>query len=428
VKTENRTSERVKNILIVLLLISAVLSGWASGLFGNGPARPLAALVALYDKLTESSGGSAAERFTEAARPWTVLVTNGEGGRYGVRYDTRERDTIYGRTSGLFGEALGSAGAPAKITRERWRSALEGAGIYFEYALPVRLDILGGWLGARVEGGWGKTAVRRIAIVKEKDNWALLYQDGATGDFFEAKTAEISGLEPLVSLYGDNGVKFAYERGLLLSDEDALLFPEANVHPVVEALSPLEDEDKLVSVLNTLGVSEHLKYSYIDRDGARVYVEQSATISVSPNGVVHYRVDEPAAAADAQPDEAAAIELARDIAERTVGLFCGEAALSLAGAREVSYGVWEVEFVYTIAGGRIDSTLGVPAARVLVTGAEISELELYFRTYHTAAAGVELLPEALSFAAAGGMCRLVYVDAGGVTIEPVWMAWPEGAA
>jgi len=428
VKTSNRTSERVKNAVIVLLLISAVLTGWASRLFGNSQARPLAALVGLYDKLTASSGGAAAERFTEAARPWTVVITNGAGGRYGVRYDTRERDAIYGRTSGLLGEALGSAGEPVKIPRERWQSALGGAGIYYEYALPVRLAILGGWFGARVEGIWRETPVRRIAIVRGKDAGVLLYQDAETGDFFEAKTAEISGLESVVDLYGGNGALFAFERGLPLGDGCAVLFDGANVHPVVEALSPLEDEDKLVSVLNTLGVSEHLKYSYIDRDGARVYVEQSATISVSPSGIVHYRVDERTAPADTRLDEAAAIELARDIVARTAGLYCGEADVSLSGARAASYGVWEVEFVYTIAGGRIDASLGVPAARVVITGAEITELELYFRTYHTASATVELLPEVLSAAAAGGMCRLVYVDSGGVTIEPVWMVWPEGAA
>ncbi|HHT16241.1 MAG TPA: hypothetical protein GXZ77_00770 [Papillibacter sp.] len=424
-----RASERMKNAVIVLLLISAVLHGWASRLFGNGPARPVAALVALYDRLTASSGGSAAaERFTEAAKPWTVLITNENGGRYAVRYDTRERDTLYGRTSGLFGEAIGSAGAPVKIAKERWRTALEDAGIYYEYALPIKLFVLSGWFGARVEGDWGSLPVRRIAVVSRGDAGAVLFQDAVTGDLYEAKTAMISGLESVISLYDDNGAAFAFQRGLRAQDETSLILEGAYQHPLVEASSPLENEDNLVSVLNTLGVSEHLKFSYIDRDGARVYVEQSATISVSPGGLVRYRVDERTVPIDTQPDEATAIEMARDMAAKTVGLYSGEAEVTFSGARAVSYGVWEVEFVYAIAGGRIDSSLGYPAARITVTGAEMTEMELYFRTYHTGGGSVELLPEAQAVAAAGGMCRLVYVDNGGAMLEPAWMVWSEGAA
>jgi len=429
VKTRNRISERAKNVLIVLLFISAVISGWASRLFGNSQARPIEALWALYEKITAPSvGGAAAERFAEAAKPWTVLVTKGEGERYAVRYDTKERDTLYGRTSGLFGEALGSAGIPAKITRERWREALREEGIYYEYSLPVRLYTLGGWFGARVEGEWGRLTVRRLAVTGGDGAGALLFQDAASGEYYEARTAELSSLPSVTRLYSGNGAAFGYERGLF-GDEDALILPGANLHPLLEVSAPLENEDNVVSVLNALGVSEHLKYSYIDRDGARVYVEQSATISVSPGGLVRYRADERGdETAQVRATEAEAIEIAREMVAKTIGVHCGEAEAALAGARELTGGAWEVTFVYTIAGGRIDAAGGVPAARVTVTGAEITEMNLYFRAYRTSTLTVELLPEAQAAAAAGGMCRLVYVDDGDATIEPVWMVWREGEA
>jgi hypothetical protein len=419
---KQRNIERAKNIVIAALIVTALIFGWSSRLFGNGSLSLPAALSALLDKVTGSDGGN--KRLNEAEQPVALVITNGKGGHYGVRYNTKELDSLYGRTSGLLGAALGTAEYPARTDAESWRAALKTAGVYFEYLTPVRLSVLSGWLGTGAGGEWGERSARRLYITGGADGSKLFFQDDGTGLFYEAGADGLEGLPALTDSYGDNGAQFAFERdGLPESASYTLLMPGPSAHPFVSVLNPLADDSAQAAALALLGVSEHLKSSYADQDGTRVYVEADETVSLMVDGTVLCRRSGEKTAANADTGEGRAIELAFETVSRTLGDYSGDASVCFDSAVPLEDGGWQVRFRYMIAGGRVFLGQDGFAALVTVSDGNVSEMELRYRNYRITDVPQIMIPEAQAAAAASGDFTLSYKDDWShALMQPEWTA------
>jgi len=182
-----RRVEWAKTALIVLLVASALFLGWQTRLFND-----MLRAMPIFGRATEFAVGLP-EPAVAAARPLVIVITDEYGGRYGIRYDTARRNTVYNATSGILGEAIGSKSESVEISEAEWRKALSGPGVYFEYIRPVMLSVLDVWFGARMQYYFEDVSLRRIFVAFGEDTNRLYFEDYYTGRFFGADTVSPGG-------------------------------------------------------------------------------------------------------------------------------------------------------------------------------------------------------------------------------------------
>lgn len=421
-----RRGELLKNLVIVLLFICAVFLGWQSRLFGNAP-EDVGSLTELLQELSGKTAGSGQDdspRAAEPAKPVAIAVTGGDGGHYGVRYDMRELDQMYRSTALFFSQALGTAQPVRKTDGAAWRSALKSPGVYYEYASPVKLFILGRWLGADVSGTWGGIPVRMLCVTEAGDETKLFFRNDATGEYYEAEAAVRGDIGIAADDYGSNGAVFAFEIVPGSKAPGMLLLPDTPGYPQIEASNPLSDKTKRDKVLLNLGVSD-LGHSFKSGDTEK-FVGEDFNLDISSNGVVSYRRTAEAGASYNPPDEADAILMAYLAVSAQLGNYCGDAAVYYHSSSALPGGGYRVLFRYIVAGGAVWLYRDGYAASVTVKGGEISAMTLCFRSYTVSNTITSLLPEIQAAAAADRDYMLGYHDNGSGPLLPEWVKLPLG--
>ncbi len=419
----HKTRDRLKNVLIALLLCSAVFLGWQSRLFGNDP-MSLSELTHIFSGLSEPAEQSSTEQETtlEAARPSSIVVTEAQSAHYGIRYDTKELNMLYDKTVQIFAEALGSAETPTRVGTEEWQQALASPGVYYEYATPIPLTLLDGWYGTQLDG-WDNGSTKRLCVIYLDGKNRLYFQQSQTGDFYAADTAP--NVKHLTEPYPTNGALFAFElpRFTGISDPNALILNGTDSHPVLSAENPLANDETLSAVLSALGFSERTLHEYYEGDD-RVIVDTAFTLRLSPNGTVVYRRTQTDGAGAVTVDGNDAVERARAALASALAPYCGSAQLSF---RAIDQGddLYRIDFCYTALGGCIYVGDDGYAASVTVDGHGIVEMTLHFRAYTVTNELRTMLPELQAAAAAGGAFMLSYRDAGQSPLEPEWIAAPD---
>jgi len=416
--------EWVKTAIIVLLSASTLILAWRTGLFSayinNIPFfGSVADLFRGTTKTTETGG----MELKEAARPLSIVITNEDGGRFGVKYDTDIRNAAYDRTSSIMGEALGSALTPEEISEDEWREALSGPGVFFEYLNPVNLSTLDGWLGAPMPDSAQDVALRYVCIAFSEDKSRVYYQDIERGLFFGADTASAAGKIQELDIYSENGAMFAFE-AIVSNVESApymLIMPESD-HPDIYAAAAGSAEELLDIVINAMGHSEETNTTYPDSRGFLVCVGTQFNIKVDITGRVLYRrTDElPVSAEEQLPDSSEIIESARVIVTDTISRTCGNAEVFFESMEYDADGSCSVYFGYYIAGGRVFLHEDNHAARISFSPGRAPEIELIFRNFSLTDEYTRLLPERQALAAAGGEFLLCYSDAGLEILQPSW--------
>ena len=413
--TKRRVIEWIKIAAIVLLTVSAVLLGWRTQLFND-----IVRHIPLFGNVAELVAGAAEPTLTlEAARPLIIVITDENGVRHGVKYDTAMRNTVYDRTSGIVGEALGSAAEPIELTEDEWRAALSWAGVYFEYIMPVRLSVLDGWLGVRMtECAWNRE-VRRIFVAFGEDTNRLYFQEFESGRFFGADTA--SRAQEL-GRDGLSRVEFAFETDVRAAEfaPYMLIFPQ-NHHPVLRAANTvgLKQLDNLLSAFGIMGQNTH---SQVDDDGTHTEIGPNFSIRIEPHGRVVYRRTDIVPEMEQLPGESEMIERARVIAAETIGRYADEAEVFFERIDQSAENVFAVMFGYYVAGGRVHLFEEGYAARITFSSGTVTEAELFFRGFETIEGErVSLLPALQALAAAGGEFMLAYSYVGNERFEPIWV-------
>ncbi len=413
-------SEKGKNIIIVLLLLSAVFLGWQSRLFGNSSVG----LNILDDKAPGASDDGAQSTGTKGvgeARPLGIAVTNDEGAHYIVKYDMDKIGEVYNNAVIIFREALGSARAPEEADEQEWRATLLAPGVYFEYMTPVRLSVLDGWFGEEMAEDWGSISVRRLFAAAAGGETRLYFQDAETGIFYAAGTAAApESITKLSGLYAPNDASFAFEAigAPSLEAPYTLVIKDEAEHPKLEAKNPLTGET-LAGVLRKLDVSEHKK-PIVDENGNQIYPEDDFRIVLTPDGTLSFkRTGGQEKSADSL-DESGAVGLACQAVADTIGKYCGDARVYFEAVSSMGNS-YRVTFTYVAAGGRIHLGQAGYAAAVTITGGDIGAMELHFRHYKVSSERSSLMPELQAAAAAGGAFMLCYTDGSAGILEPAWI-------
>ena len=417
-----KTVEWVKTVAIALLSASALLLAWRtelySGFFNAIPLFGSVAELVRGSTVAQESGGA---DIKEAARPLSIVITGGDGARYGIKYDTDARNAVYDRTSSILGEALGSASTLGEISEEEWREALSGPGVFFEYISPVRLSILGGWLGARLPGAVDDVLLRRVCVAFGEDKSRIYCQDVTRGLFFGADTASAAGKMQELEIYSGNGAKFAFETGISAAENSPyMLIMPGSDHPDIGSAAAGNAYELLDMTVAALG---HEKFTTYYNRGLLVCVGTQFNINVDIGGQVLYRRTDglPQYDDERELDANAAIEQARLIVEETIGTTCGGAEVFF---EALEYGTGDscsVFFGYYIAGGRVFLHEDVHAARVSILSGTVAEVELIFRNFTFTGETTRLMPERQALAAAGSEFILSYSDAGQEVLRPSWV-------
>ena len=421
----HRAVEWAKTLLIVLLTASAIFLGWRTKLLNDFfRTIPLFGSVAELMRGSSGNGTAGAGSIKEAARPLCIVITNEDGERYGVRYDTDARNAVYDRTSSIIGEALGSASASSEIGENEWRAALSGPGVYYEYTTPVRLSVLYGWLGARMPDITEDVSIRRVYIAFGEDKSRIYYLDHENGLFYGADTASSAGKAQELGIYTSNGSLFAYELGTEGSSQSPyMLIMPGREHPDIRTAITVNAEEILDVALRALGHSSeaYTTMSYEDGSVRRVGTQFIIRIDVR-GGIIYRRTDIPPHDPDEiLPGDGENIERARAIAAETIGKVCGAAEVFFEYVEPRGVDAVSVYFGYYIAGGSVYLPDNRYAARITLAGGVVTDVDLNYREFSYTGELTGLLPEQQALAAAGGEFMLCYSDTGAETLQPSWI-------
>lgn len=422
-RNQKNKKEKIKNIVIILLVLSTVVLGWESRLFGNSSAD--VGISELLNRIFQGAGDENDKKAAGAVMPICIAVTDSGGVHSAVRYDMAELGRLYDKTVQILSGALHASRPPSEIDPSAWQSALTAPGVYFEYLSPVKLSVLSRLIGSEVSGGWGDIPVRCICVSYQNGKNRLLFCDCNTGKFYAANTAAPDGIESLTESIGISSSVFAFECGIqTLKNPNCLLMPDVSTHPEVEVKNPLADEKTMADVLAALGVSTHLKSTYTE-NGAQVYVEKAFTVRMSNDGTVIYRLAGDAVDTSPVLNESAAIEKAWDAVSASIGKCCGkDAYVYFDSVTRTEDNGYQVEFNYMVAGGRVRFAGDGCAASVTIKDGAITEMALRFRSFSVLDSQRELLPEIQAAAASSGAFMLAYDDNGSEKLEPAWIALP----
>ena len=418
---KRRWIELGKDALIALLALSAagLLTMTPlvrdSGLWGASPEAPAA-------------GREDEAPLTAAAYPSRLALT-GPGGRYGVQYQQEEVDALFAQVGPLLGEALASAGQPQRIQEADWRGLLQGEGVYFDFSGYIPLSALAGWLRQGADCPLEGSA-RRIALARGEDDGVLLCYQEQDGGFYACAT-QLSArlhLAPATAQAEGNGALFAFEWGEAAGLLDPYtLITEGGESRVYAASTPVTAGSDLTGLLDTLSfnATNHTAIS-----GGEVYLAGGDRREGRHNGTVIFRAGQPGRYPAARRGERATlaegIELARQLAEGTVGAWCGQARLHLSRVEETAEG-WLIQFSYQLEGAGVWLYQDGWAAQFLIQDDCVTQFTLRFRSYTDTGEQALLLPVDRAAAllpgleGAGGELVIQYRDQGEGTVEPMWV-------
>ena len=405
--------------LIALLLVSAVLLLRRTGYYAGIRER-------FARSQSERTAGEQAQsvlpRPIEALQPLAVMVSAADGGGYyGAAYDAEDTVELLHRFSANLGEALGSAGAPAPVDASQFRACLSRCGVCFEFACPVPLELLSGWLGIEMSASAFQDAAQMLCLCVADGTAELCYRTAA-GDCFVCSTAvNPESLRKSTAEYAPNGAIYAWESERLADAGDGVI-PAATPTPaVVKSAVALPRGGETDALLQAMGMNSFLVNDYTEADGTVVYVSDEMTLRISPSGEVFFRH---AGTLDISAgDLSTAVSAAWQAAERSAGLLAGDGALLFAGASwQESQRSYTVLLDYAVDGIPVRLASG-HAAELVLRGDTVVQARLQLRAFTRTEAQTELLPalQAAAIAAgANGRATLVYADAGEAT-ECMWV-------
>lgn len=422
---ERRRGKRdfLQNITIVVLTVSAVL------LFASTQIASVGTGFLPMLSGGEAAGNSQANQGTAALSAPVRVAVSGPFGRYGSVTLTTASEA-FEPLRGLLGQALRDNRTYSSGDQAGFLEALTGTSVYYDFLSSLPLSVLEGILQSGGETEPLPLSARRL-LLAERDGGVVLYLwDEAGGGVYRCNTGLSPDLlEETVGRYELGGATFAFES----TNPNA-----ASVAPCSLFLGTLPDLPNLsVSVplsdtgvlLSRLGFNPNTQNRYLDAGGAEVVIEQGRSLRIRPDGAIIYQSSGESAisiTADGEmPDPWEAVTEVGALLNRLVSASAGDAALYLERIRQVG-GATVLEFGYQASGVPIRFTDGESAAKVTLSGTQVTSMTLRVRQYTSAGESALLLPlrQALAIAVReeGAELSLGYTDSGDGTAVAKWLA------
>lgn len=439
-RRRNRGVERLKNLLILLLSLSALYLTLLALVPNRSSASPNALLEELislfHPQQTQSFTSSVTQdQLSVAIRPVRMSVYDGTQ-RFALQYDTANVDKLYDSLGILLGEALASARLPTAITELEWQQALRSPGVWFDFLGCLPLETLCAWTGGGFYNQLLTHSARQMAVALDKDGVKLYYHNEGDGLYYACETSVVytGHMDGLITQYGSNGASFVFELG------ENSGYSQLNPYVLISAASPSPqvyrssnplaglDSTRLEELQSSLSFQTS---SYPIPDGIRIR-EGQETLDISSSGKVVYTT---ADGTDSRYFVGSGngytatelVDATYRIVAATVGRYCGSARLYLMDIQQTD-GVWEVRYGYCLNGCAVNLSDQDCAARFTVQGGRITDFTLCLRRYEDSGQTSTVLPERQAAAALDALdtqeqeLALCYWDNGGDTTQAGWAA------
>lgn len=431
-KSGRRAVELGKNVLIVLLVLSAIWLAGRPQLYGQQMSEWLDVVLNRTGQ-TGSAAGAAELDMSQTVKPVRMAVTTGQG-RYGTPYDSGGTQLLFSGVADLLNEALSSAQAPERVSRQEWETALQTApGIYFELSCALPLAALAELLSGGEHDRSLTGEAGQLCLTVREETVALLYINEEDGLYYTCATDMVSAaqLETAIGGTAPNGAAFAFERQDCGNLASYTMLPDQTMKPAVYSVSnPLTEENR-TTLLGQLSFRTQSP-DYEAPDGM-VYLDGSDTLRIGSGGTVTYstplgeEAKFPVAAKGETPTLGEAIYAGFALVQRAMSPWQGEAELCLTGYEAGEDGGVRMEFDYYLNGARVVRYDGNSAAEVIMEQGQITGFVLRLRSYTQTAETTALLPVAQAAAAVdalggnGGELELCYHDGGGDSASAGWI-------
>ena len=381
---EERRRERKdfwQYIVITLLTVSAVVLFLQTQLYHLGAER----YKAFFGISAAQADTAGSDSTMGLVAPVRVAVSNPYGRYADVAMRTDEES--FSAPGRILREAFLSAGESAPCTEERFRAALNGTSVYYDFLNPLPLSVLSALTGAETAGE--DTVARALAVSAERSGAALYLWDGGE-TYLRCETAVAAdSLENAVNRFEMSGAYFAYESEMEGIAPYALFLQEKTELPSLREAVLNADVDVL---LEALQFNPRTNYRYAESEGTEVVVEGSRTLRVHMDGSISYQ-----SGGEKVLTVEAADHSLEALAEGTDRLLD---SLLAAGGKENLYlqsiqrdgETVRLVYDYEVDGIPVRLFNGSHAADVTLSGTSVAEMEVWMRQYTAADSSAVLLP------------------------------------
>lgn len=431
-KRRSAAVNRVQNLAIALLTMSALFLSASLPLFGPLSDKSLVDLTRARLQHETTNVRSETREVTTLASPVRIVFTNSYARFASDALTTYSDDFEHAGT--YLGEAIGSAHDMARVNERDFLAALRGSGLYFDFTAALPVEVLCSWFGVAIPS-YDLDSVRRALLCPAEGDDAVLYlQNGAHVCRRFETAVQSSALDDYLSALDGNGAEFAQSLGANYAalSPYTIALREPDRREVLSAALAL-NESAATAFLRRAGFSTRAENRFIEASGTVLVREVSGTLYLHPNGTAAYQggaAEEgslyfvPAAEASA-PTLTEAVTAAQELALTLLGDLSGDASLYLSGVTR-RVGGYEVSFDYLVGGTPVRFADGAHAMTLTIDGQSVTAFTLRARHYALTGESALQLP-LLQAAAVARVYRnaelsVAYVDGGGDTVEPIWVA------
>lgn len=427
-----RRIDRAQNLIIALLTLSFVLLLLQTPLFGDAQNGTLSATVRGWFSGTQSTVSTEEDVLTALSVPVRIVHTN-DFLRSGADALTTT-DSAFEEAGSFLGEAIGSAHGISSAAESVFLSALEGAGIYFDFADELPLEVLAARLGVQSPTTRELNVRRCLVSIGDADSALLYLQDSEQGVFCFSTAVSAAEMRDYLESQNGGSVDFAFSLG----EDYASLSPYTLLFAAPETRSELSAANALgdysaEELLRRAEFNPHTQDWYTESSGTVVYIEGQRKLYLHPDGTLSYNgaaaesgsLFAVTAADPAHPTRTELCAAARSLVGTLTQGRLGDAALYLAGMESDEDGA-TVFFDYMALGTPIRFADGAHAAEVRIEHGSVTAFTLRVRRYTLTERSSLLLPISLARAVAQRYpnCELTaaYIDSYADTVSASWIA------
>ncbi len=414
-----RRIDRLQNLIIALLSVSAIFLLLHTPLFGAFSAGGLSSLFTPGGSL---GAASSADPMTSPAPVCIVLSNNFV--RFGAD-DAATSDALFESAGAFLREAVGSAQDAQSVSEEEFLARLQLPGLYFDFYSSLPLELLSDRLGVDFHGGEALSA--RRCLLSPDGSGVSLYALDESGCTRFACAVSADTLTEYLEMQEGNGAEFAASLGEEYAHLSpcTLLLPKVSARRNLSAANPLADFDN-TDFLSRAEFNPHTQDRYAESSGTVVILEGQRILRLHSDGTVVYSGG--SAEADSLYHVSAngrveAVAAARKLLSSLMQGRSGEASLYLHSVEESASG-FRLCFDYAVDGTRILFADGTHAAELTVTDGSITAYTIHFRRYQKSESDSLLLPVAQASAVCrgyGGELGVAYIDAFGESVSADWV-------
>ncbi|MBQ8004229.1 MAG: hypothetical protein IJ299_03965 [Oscillospiraceae bacterium] len=431
------TKEKIKNVLICLLLVGMVYLTYTVWFFDSPfESTGIGDLFGIDVRFENADEGVGTDLDTFGIRPMSIYV-KGEGYSRGAVYESAKTDTAYKLLRDGIVRVMNSSGEIKSADESAWKEAISGDGVLLDYFGNVPFGAICAWLGTNsgedaYSGRYYMISAEERSIklyIKNTDrNEVYLLNTSASSEDFMAVAAGIDLSDAFLAGESD-------ESDFVAVSAETVVVSAPAKPPAVSAYNSYATFSASIAdaCLEAFSLRDVSPGTYSEADGTQVYIADMVTMKISPAGLVSYtdprdEIDETIGISAEHEGEHASLaektETARSIAASLAAKIPGTGGIYLMSAEE-SGDESEIVFGRHIGGIPVNMSSSTYFVRVNLRGDMVSDVRANLRGYDLTAQSADALSLRLAAAAASGAGKkgdisLRYPDAGINPVSPSW--------